>query len=935
MGERLQVPQRQPDVPAWHGMTASQVGVTLQVTPASGLTAAEVDRRPTTSGPKRLRAERRESLVEEIVEELREPMILLLLATGVVYAVVGGLADALTIFAIILVVLGVEVFNERRAEVALASLRKLAEPTVLVQRDGAPREVPVEQLVPGDVVLLHEGQRIPADARLLASAGLLVDESPLTGESLPVEKDAEATLPEATPLAERRNLLYAGSAITRGRGTAIVVATGMGTELGRIAALAAGIREPRTPLQQAMRELTRWLVWLALGFSILVPLLGWLVVGQPLQQMLLTALSLAFATIPEDVPVLVTIVLALGAYRLSRQHAIVKRLRAAETLSAVTVIATDKTGTLTENHMAVSTLVPDVPEAQRLRLLEIGVLCNDAVASGEGADGAGGTGGVGGGTGAYIGDPLEVALLEAARTAGLDVAALRARCPLLQEFSFDAVRKRMSVICLADPSRATSPGVSPATGPGTTVGARTTRWVAAKGAPESVLGSATRVQRGSAVVVLTPAGRTALLDEAASMMRRGLRVIACAEKRLPIGGDAAGGAVPLSQDEAESDLTFVGLIGLADPPRPEVAPAIAVCRGAGIRLVMVTGDHPDMARAIAHAVGLDGLDGQDSLDDGGKLLSGAELDAMSDEALREQVLAVAIVARATPEHKLRIVEALHARGERVAVTGDGINDAPALAAADIGIAMGETGTDVAREAAGIVLADDNFATIARAVEEGRLLFANLTKAIRFYLAVKVALIVATLVPVLLLVPVPFTPLQIIVTELFMDVATAAAFTTERAEADLMRQPPRDPRQPFLHRGMVASILFAALGLFAAVATVYLASWYGGAGLAQARTAAFVTWLLGHVLLAFNLRSEREPLVRLGVFSNRLMVVWLVATLLFVLAITFVPAIQARLSTTGLTPTEWGVAILAAVLGTCWWEIAKRIRSAADDHKRSA
>jgi Ca2+-transporting ATPase len=912
-----------PNALQWHSMTALDVTAAQRVTPSFGLDPTEVERRLATVGPNRLRAERHESLLEEIVEELREPMILLLLATGVVYAIVGGLEDALTIFAIILVVLGVEIFNERRATVALASLQKLAEPTVPVLREGMPREVPVEQLVPGDIVLLREGQRVPADVRLLETYGLLVDEAPLTGESLPVEKDAAAVLPEATPLAERRTMVYAGTAITRGRGTAVVVATGMETELGRIAALAAGIREPRTPLQQAMGELTRWLVWLALGFSILVPLLGWLVVGQPLQQMLLTGLSLAFATIPEDVPVLVTIVLALGAYRLSRQHAIVKRLRAAETLSAVTVIATDKTGTLTENHMAVSTLVPEVPEAQRVRLLEIGVLCNDAVAGGEGAIAAGSddAGGVGaaGGADTYLGDPLEVALLEAAEVTGLDVAALRSRYPVRQEFPFDGLRKRMLVVCDTDAG----------SGP---------RLVAVKGAPESVLACSTQQQRGPVAVALTSADRAALLDEATRMMRRGLRVIACAEKHLPlagIAGDATESDVLLSEEETESSLTFVGLVGLADPPRPEVAPAIAACQGAGIRLIMVTGDHADTARAIARSVGLDGEDGQDDQDGGGRLLSGAELDAMSDEALREQVPDVAIVARATPEHKLRIVEALHAHGERVAVTGDGINDAPALAAADIGIAMGETGTDVAREAADIVLADDNFATIARAVKEGRLLFANLTKALRFYLAVKVALIAVTLVPVLLLVPVPFTPLQIIVTELFMDVATAAAFTTERAEADLMRHPPRDPHQPFMHRGMVASILLAATGLFAAVATVYLASWFSGAGLAEARTVAFVTWLLGHVLLAFNLRSEREPLLRLGVFSNFLMVVWLAATLLFVLAITFVPVVQARLNTAGLTPGEWGAAVMAAVLGSCWIEVAKRIRLAVQGHERSA
>jgi len=887
--QRLTLSQ-QPTAPAWHSMTADEVCAAQQTVAATGLTDAEAGRRLADAGPNRLRAERRESLLESIAEELREPMILLLLATAVVYAIVGSIEDALTIFVIILAVIGVEVFNERRAEKALASLRRLAEPTALVRRGGAPCDVPVEQLAPGDLLLLREGQRIPADARLIEGYGLLVDESPLTGESIAVDKDTAAALPEATPLAERRNMAYTGSVITRGRGTAIVVATGMGTELGRIAALAAGAREPRTPLQQAMRELTGWLVWLALGFSVLVPLLGWLIVGQPPQQMLLTALSLAFATIPEELPILITIVLALGSYRLSRQHAIVKRLRAAETLSAVTVIATDKTGTLTENHVAVAALAP---ETARLRLLEIGALCNDAVAGAEEA----------GKAGAFLGDPMEVALLEAARDAGLDVAALRMRCVVQQEFSFDSVRKRMSVVCGTDAEG---------------------RWVAVKGAPEYVLACSTQWQRGSDVVALTPADQAALRDAANSMMGRGLRVVACAAKQLP----TEVGSAPLSQEEAESDLTFVGLIGLADPPRPEVAPAIAECQGAGIGVLMVTGDHPDTARAIAHAVRLGG---------DGRLLTGAELDTMSDETLQEQARDVSIVARATPEHKLRIVKALQARGERVAVTGDGINDAPALAAADIGIAMGETGTDVAREAAGIVLADDNFATIARAVEEGRLLFANLTKAIRFYLAVKVALIATMLLPVLLLVPVPFSPVQIIVTELFMDLATSATFTTERAEADIMRQPPRDPRRPYMDRSMVMSILLAAAGLFAAVSTVYLVSWYSGVGLAEARTAAFVTWLLGHALLALHLRSERQPLLRLGVFSNRAMVVWLAATILLVVAITFVPAVQARLDTTGLTLAEWGGALLAATLGTGWIEVAKLVRGkrAADHATRRA
>ena len=389
------------------------------------------------------------------------------------------------------------------------------------------------------------------------------------------------------------------------------------------------------------------------------------------------------------------------------------------------------------------------------------------------------------------------------------------------------------------------------------------------------------------------------------MAAGGLRVIACAEKTIAEGR--------LAQEEAESGLTFIGLIGFADPPRPEVREAIAACRTAGIRPLMVTGDHPLTARAVAEQVGLDG---------NGRLLSGPELDALSDEELRQVVGQVSLYARTTPEHKLRIVRALHARGERVAVTGDGVNDAPALAAADIGVAMGETGTDVARQAGDVVLADDNFATIVRAIHEGRVLFDNLKKGVRYYLACKVALVLATLLPTLLGVPVPFAPIQIILMELFMDLAAAATFVAEPAEAGLMRRPPRDPRARFLDRAMVSSIFSAGAGLFAAVSVAYLATWYGGAGLLRAQTLAFVTWLVGHVLLALNVRSERQPLLRLGFFSNRLMLVWGVATIAFVLLATLVPGVQAALKTVPLSGREWALAAGAALAGTFWMEARK-------------
>lgn len=852
----------------WHHLSIDVVSRALDVNVETGLSEVQIRNRLQQFGLNRLKPAKQESIWETILEEIREPMILLLLATGVLYGIWGEPIDTLTIFVVIFIVVGVEIFNERRAEKALAALSQLAEPTALVRRDGQPKSIPVEQLVPGDVILLESGQRIPADSRLIESYGLESDESSLTGESLPIPKVADLVLPEETPLAERQTLVFAGTLITRGRGTAIVVATGMNTELGRVADLASTSKPPRTPLQRTMRELTRWMVWLALGFSTLVPLLGWLRGGQSPQQMLLTGFSLAFATIPEELPILITIVLALGAYRLSQRQAIVKRLRAAETLSAVTVIATDKTGTLTENRMQVNRLYPT---DQTSNVLEIGVLCNDVMIN----------------HGQFTGDPLEIALVQAAESSGLNTIALRQAYPLRGEFTFDNSRKRMSTIHERNSQVR----------------------IAVKGAPETILAASTSYQRGEAQLPLSETERQSFLAAASEMASEGLRVIAFAEKTVSYAPD--------SQDEAESDLTFVGLAGFADPPRPEVKAAIAACRAAGIRLAMITGDHALTAQAIASQIGLT---------TNTHLLTGSDLDALSDAGLQKAIDRFTVYARTTPEQKLRIVQALQDQGEIVAVTGDGINDAPALTAADIGIAMGERGSEVAREAADIVLANDNFATIVHAVKEGRLLFANLQKAIRYYLACKVALVSATLLPVLLAVPVPFSPVQIILMELFMDLAASVTFVSERAESDLMQRPPRRANAPFMNHWMVSSIFTSAVGLFAAVSVTYLVTWYGGADLAKAQTVAFMTWLLGHVLLAVNLRSERESVFKLGLFSNRFLLLWAAAIAAFVLSIMLIPGVRQALKITALSGQDWTLIISAALLGSFWLEVRKQLNS---------
>jgi P-type Ca2+ transporter type 2C len=467
------------------------------------------------------------------------------------------------------------------------------------------------------------------------------------------------------------------------------------------------------------------------------------------------------------------------------------------------------------------------------------------------------------------------------------VEALRHAAPIAEQFPFDTERKLMSVIYQRDAHLLS----------------------AVKGAPEAVLARCVASRAAGGAVSLAEAERRAWLARVAELASAGLRVIAIAERGLSEGA--------LTQAEAEQELTFLGLVGFVDPPRPEAREAMLACQAAGIRPILITGDHPQTARAIAQQVGMTQIE---------EVLTGPQLDALSEQDLRAVSRRVSIYARTTPEHKLRLVQALQSDGERVAVTGDGTNDAPALSAADIGVAMGKRGTDVAREAADMVLADDNFATVVGAIEEGRALFANLRKGIRYYLAIKVALVSITLLPVLLLVPVPFSPVQIILTELFMDVAASAAFISERPEADLMQRPPRDPRAPFLDRALVGSLFGGAAGLAAAVSFVYLLTWYSGAGATTAHTAAFVTWLVGHVLLAFNLRTEREPVLRLGLFSNRVMLWWAGATVLFVLVVTLVPAVQSAVNTTALSPATWALVLIAAVVGTCWIEVVKWVRA---------
>ena len=904
----------------WHSLPVHETLRTLEVQAEQGLSESEVRQRQEWFGPNELAPIRRETIGHVVLEAVTEPMILLLLAVGVLYAFWGEPWETVTVFAVIAVLVAVEVYNEWRAEQALARLNELAQPTAVVKRDGNWREVPVALLVPGDIVLLLAGRRVPADLRLLETQALAVDESVLTGESLPVEKDAEAMLSEVVPLAERKNLAFAGTLVVRGRGIGVVVAIGADTEWGRLARQTAEIRPQKTPLQQAMRELARWTVVAALGFTVLAALLAYLRELATGRQALLSALALAFATIPEELPIIITMVLALGGWRLARQRAIVRRLYAVETLGAVSVIASDKTGTITENRMTVARVEPG--ERERW-CLELAVLCSESLPTTVSAQPTGER--------SWLGDPTEAALLERAQQLGLSTEATRRTGRLRQEFGFDPARKRMSTVwhIAAVSDQLSLPD-------------RPSFFIAVKGAPERVLeicryewmqtpssdavnvtgfppvsGDHERLPTGSpgTITPLTlppsresgpgvepvPGSSSAIAPLtqqryqfwhglAEEMAQQGLRVLAFAYRWTE--------REPRSAEEAESEGVFVGLVGLADPPRPEVASALAECRQAGIQVWMITGDHPNTARYVARAVGF----AEDT-----PLLTGPEIDEMSDAALQQVLQRPVLVARATPTQKLRLVQVARSAGQRVAVTGDGINDAPALRAADVGIAMGQRGSDVAREAADLILADDNFATLVHAIREGRLLFDNLSKSVRYYLACKAALVAACLTGVLVGVGIPFHPLQIILMELIMDLAASVALVAEPPEGDLMRRPPRDPRQPFLHGIVLRDLLGSAMALFLVVILTVLgllswrASQMASAALVQSEqentwleyltvsatvreavmAGSFFAWLIGHVLLAWVLRTDRTSLAEQGWASNRALLIWTLAVIAFV------------------------------------------------------
>ena len=723
---------------------------------------------------------------------------------------------------------------------------------------------------------LEAGDHVPADGRVLDSFGLQIDESALTGESVPVNKD-DAVLSEVAAIADRTNMVFAGTIVTGGRGPALITGTGMDTELGKVTGLVIEAKEPRTQLQQAMRDLAGLLVWVAVSFSVVIPLIG-ILQGKPYKDMILTGLSLSFATIPEELPIIITMVLGVGALSLSKKHVLIRRLKAAETLGGVTVIVTDKTGTITENKMTLSALVAPgaspVPPSKDMAasgrtLLETAVLTSHLKRTPEGK---------------YAGDPIEVAILEAAGAAGLDPDAIHSRSVPIKEFSFDNRRKMMSVMVRR--------------GDGT--------YVYAKGAPEIITSRSSKILQGPAERDIASADLDAITGHAQSMAAGAMRVIAFGYRKVDGNRD-------MLQEEAEAGLVFLGLAGFADPPRPGVKDAIQATREAGIRTIVVSGDLPLTVQKVAAEVGIDGQGG---------VITGAELGRLDEPALIQELDHTAAFARTDPAQKLQIVQALQKSGQIVAVTGDGINDAPALKAANIGVAMGETGTEVAREAADMILTDDSFISIVDGVREGRKIFDNLRKGLTYYLSVKIALVLTFVVPLALGLSLPFAPVQIVLLELFMDLAASATFVAEPMEPDTMRRPPRSPRAKFIDGELLSNLALGAISLSVAVLFNYLFVWYSGQGLEEARSAAFGTWLVGHIFLAFTMRSQRVPLAKTGLLSNRVMLIWAAAAFAFLVFVILVPPVHAALKVTFLTPLNWLLVVIVPAITIFWLELRK-------------
>ena len=855
----------------WHCITPDQALRDLGTDVHKGLSSTEARQRLETYGPNRLEGHRRVSLAARFLGQMKDPMILVLLAAAALSLAASGGEDWLdTIIILVIVVVNacISISQENSAEKALEALRDMSAPMARAVRDGEKIRLEAAALVPGDIICLEAGDLVPADARILSAAGVKADESAMTGESVPADKMALDILPQDTPLADRRNMVIASTVITAGRCTCAVTATGMDTEMGRIAGMLMGEEDAQTPLQKKMAEISKTLSFVCLCVCAVMFGVG-LLQGKDMLGMFLTAVSLAVAAIPEGLPAIVTIVLALGVARMARRGAIVKKLPAVETLGCAGVICSDKTGTLTQNKMTV-TEVWTAKEADRSLALTIVALCSDAASDGRGN---------------WSGDPTEIALVQRAAAEGVEKGVLEREMPRRAELPFDSDRKLMTTVH-------TLPGK----------GFR----IMVKGAPDVLAARCTALP-----------GRVMSINE--DMAARALRVLGVAYK------DVAFLPRELNTDTLERGLIFVGLLGMIDPPRKEVRAAVERCRAAGVKPVMITGDHKLTAVAIAKEL--------DIFRGGDLALTGEDLDFIPQKLLEEDIERFSVFARVSPEHKMRIVKAWQSQGKIVAMTGDGVNDAPALKAADIGCAMGIAGTDVAKGAADMILTDDNFATIVHAVEEGRGIYANIKKAIHYLLSCNIGEIITIFAATVLdFTQMPLVPVQLLWLNLVTDALPALALGVEPVERGVMEQPPRDVGASLFAGGFAFRLCWQGIMVGLLTLTAYFLGEYvlsePGEAYAAANTMAFATLTLCQLFHAYDVRSERSSLLQIGIFSNPAMNRAFAVGLVMQLAVLCVPPLQRIFSTVPMSPLEWGVVLALAVTPVAVCEIVKAVGRAS-------
>ncbi len=881
-----------------------------------GLTSTEAEVRLEQFGPNSLREKKRETMLQKLLNQFKDFMVLILIAAAIVSGALGEWIDSAVILAIVVINAILGIIQEGKAEKAIEALQKMASPQARVIRDGQQRVLDSAKLVPGDIVILEAGDVVPADVRLFETASLKAEEASLTGESVPVEKDARAVITDVVSLGDRVNMAFMSTAITYGRGRGLVIGTGSQTEIGSIADRLQDIDDEMTPLQKNLNQLGKYLGIIVLVVSAIVFLQGTLMGGAPLD-MFMTAVSLAVAAIPEGLPAVVTIVLALGMRRMAEENAIVKRLLAVETLGSVDVICSDKTGTLTQNEMTVTRawcdrlfeisgvgyavegeikdsasgeVIDSAADAPLLnRLLTIGLLCNDAALTTR-QDGNPG----------IIGDPTEGSLLVAAGKFDLKTDELCTLHPRIGDLPFDSERKMMTTF---------HSGFEDAP-----VMAMT------KGAPDVILNLCSAFAGADGEIPMTAELRQKILEVNSTFATSALRVLAFATRRLsevpPEGTEPA---------EVEQELTFAGLMGMIDPARPEARDAIAVCTQAGIRAIMITGDYRETAVAIAQDLGL--------MKPGDGVLSGLEIDQLSDEEMCEVVEHTSVYARVSPDHKVRILSALRDNGHIASMTGDGVNDAMALKKADIGVAMGITGTDVAKNTADMILTDDNFATIVRAVEEGRIIYSNIRKFVAFLLSCNIGEILVIFITSLLMGPafVPLVPIQLLWLNLVTDSFPALALGQEKGEPDIMDQQPRDPKEPILNKPMIRSITLQSIAIFAAVFTAFRIGMLVYPNASEivgpsegARTYAFITLIMSELIRSFSARSERVPVLMIGLFSNPTVVKAFLLSAALTLVVVYVPFMHTIFNTTSLTLLDWLRILPLAVIPFAVGEVEKLI-----------